>query len=302
MKFLKFGLLFLLATAFTFPKGTKIGYKFDVGSTIEWTQNIKQAMKQSIPGMGEMNTDTEIVSGLSVKVLGKTATGAKLEAVIPKLKVDIKSGMIGNITLDSDGDESNPFNKVMKAIVGTPVTIYISNLGVIEKVEGVEKIKEKIAALQLDAATAGAAAQVVDQFTAAANFQLYFVQYPAASVDAGTTWKSVYAAPVNFPNHIEVTSTLTKIESKIVNVDSEGPITTEKDKQFTASGFKATTDIGGRMAVKSKSNLDTGWANEIKSISELKGNIKLLAGGQIPEDMEIPTEMTIDYSQAEVKK
>ncbi|RAW03132.1 DUF6263 family protein [Pseudochryseolinea flava] len=298
MKFLKLGVLFLIATAFTFPKPTKIGYNFKVGSTVEWTQNVKQSMKQSIPGMGDMDTNTEVKSGLSVKVLEKTSTGAKLEVIIPKLTVDIKSAMIGNVSLDSEGDQGSPFNKVMKAMTGTPLTLTISALGVVEKVEGVDKVKAAIEALALDANVKAAATQVVDQFTAPSYFQLYFIQYPTVGVETGGTWKSSYAALVNFPNDIQITSTLTKIDGKVLTIDGDGTLTTPKDKQFNANGFKATSDITGRMAVKSKANLDTGWPSELKSVSELKGNIKILAGGQLPEDMDVPTEMTIEYDQA----
>ncbi len=45
----------------------------------------------------------------------------------------------------------------------------------------------------------------------------------------------------------------------------------------------------GRAASRAKVNLATGMPTEIKSISEIKGSMTVLAGNGVPEDMNIPT-------------
>jgi hypothetical protein len=308
MTIIRVSVLFIILTAFSFqPASTTLEYKFKAGDTYEWKQSTQQSMKQTVPGAGEMNTDTKTETGLIIKILEKTPTGAKAEVILPKIKVETKSAMIGNITLDSDGDQSVDFNKILKSITTTVVIAYISKSGAVEKFEGVEKFQENLASLGLGEATKPMAKQIADQFTSQgslkSNLEQALIQYPSGKVSIGDTWKTTTAAPLNIPIRIENTWKLSAIESKTASIENDGLVmTSDSDKEFSANGFRAKANMTGRVAAKSKADLQTGWPQEIKLISEMKGTITVLAGNGIPQDMEIPTEIVTESQQTVAKK
>ena len=53
---------------------------------------------------------------------------------------------------------------------------------------------------------------------------------------------------------------------------------------------------------KAKVNVKTGWPSEINALSEIKGDLTLLAGGPIPEDMKVPMVITSESTFKVVKK
>ncbi len=165
MNILKLSTLLVIFSAFTFlPAPTLLEHKYKVGEAYEWNQVTTQNMKQSIPGMGENSTETKSESVMLIKFIELTKTGAKAEVTISGLKVDTKSPFV-TFALDSEGDATQPFNKVLKAITSTTFVAYISKAGAVEKMEGLDKFQTNIAALTLEGNTQVAGNQVADHFT-----------------------------------------------------------------------------------------------------------------------------------------
>lgn len=308
MKFIRFFLLFLIGTAFTFvPADTPLEYKFKAGDVYELQQETTQAIKQTIPGMGEMTVDTKMSGAMSFKVLEKTANGAKTEFSFLKIKMNMKTGQ-GEVALDSEGDQANPMNKVMKVLTSKPLIVHLAKNGTIEKIENAENIAAGISELGLDEGTLAAAKQSLNQYlsenTLKSSIEAALVQYPTSGKAAiGSTWKTSMAGPGVIPTRFDNTWTLSKVEGGVASVTCDATISSvDKDKEITLSGFKAKSDLSGQQAVKSKIDVQTGWPTEIKSMAEYKGNITILAGGQIPEDMNIPMEISMESTFTVVKK
>jgi hypothetical protein len=66
--------------------------------------------------------------------------------------------------------------------------------------------------------------------------------------------------------------------------------------------MKAKMDLQGKQATKNTINAKTGWPNTVETLSELKGKMILLAGGPIPEDMEVPMEIVTESKTTITKK
>lgn len=308
MKSIGFIFLLLLGAAFTtIPKDTTLEYKFNVGDIYEIQQETQQAIKQTIPGMGEMTIDTKISGAMSIKVTAKTATGAKTEFSFLKIKMEMKSAQ-GTVTLDSDGDQNNPMNKVMKVFTAKPFIMIMSKNGTIEKIENAEEVAAGLGQLGLDEGTLAMAKQSLSQYlnetSLKSSIETGFVQYPSTGkTSVGGTWKTSLRGPGIIPTQFDNTWTLAKVEGDLAQLTSDATITSvDKDKEITLSGYKAKSDLSGQQAIKSKIDLKSGWPTEIKSMSEYKGNITILAGGQIPEDMVIPMEISSESSFVFVKK
>jgi hypothetical protein len=88
------------------------------------------------------------------------------------------------------------------------------------------------------------------------------------------------------------------------NLTADGIFTTtDKEKTLTLpGGLKAKIDLNGKQALKSNVDIKTGWPTDIGVLSELKGTMTLLAGGVIPEDMEVPMEILTETTFKIVKK
>lgn len=307
MNILKLSMLLVIFTAFTFlPAPTVLEHKYKVGDAYEWTQTTTQSMKQTIPGMGDNTTETKSESALLIKIIELTKTGAKAEVKLSRVKVDTKSPF-ATITLDSEGDATQPFNKVLKAITSTTFIAYISKAGAVEKMEGLDKYQTNITALALEGAAQASGKQVADQFASETalklNIEQSLLQYPEKKVNVGDTWNTSSAAPMSIPIRTDNTWKLAAIDGQVLSLENDGVVvTSDSTKEFSANGFRALANMKGRVASRAKANLATGMPTEIKGVSEIKGSITVLAGNGIPEDMEIPTEIITETSTTVTKK
>lgn len=307
MKFVKLPALFLLLTAFTIaPKAILLEHKFKKDDVYEWKQSTRQSMKQSVPGAGEITTETHSQSVLIIRILEVTKTGVKAEVTIPQMKVDTKASY-GNLSLDSEGDQNIPFNKVLKSIASTPVIAFINKTGAVEKLEGLDKIQANIGALGLDATTQATAKQIGDQFASESalksNLEQSILQYPSGKINVGDTWQTSNMAPMSAPIRTDNTWKLTAIDGQVISLENDGVVvTSDSTKEFSVAGFRAKANMKGRTASRAKANAGNGMPTEIKGVSEMKGSFTLLAGGQIPEEMEIPTEIVTEVDYIVTKK
>jgi hypothetical protein len=297
MKFLRLIPLVLIFSAFTFPaKELKLQYSFKVGDQYDFVQQSKQTITQSIPGAGDMKTEVQMDGTMTFKIQEVTSAGAKIEAQFTSLKVVTASPM-ANMTMDSDGAESEKPNQMLKVMMRRPFFFTMTNAGKVDKVENAENIYAGLGTLGLDEATLASTKQAFDQTLSEKSLKSMletgFVAYPTVAVKAGDTWKNSAQGAAGLPIQIDNTWTLTSVEGKVANLDADAEITTPDKEKITSlpNGLKSKSDLGGKQAMKSKIDLATGWPTEIKVLSEIKGKMIILAGSMVPEDMEIPMEV-----------
>jgi len=308
MKSLRFIALVLIATAFTFrpAKPLKLQYTFVVGDNYELTQGSKQNIKQTIPGMGDVAVDIDLTGVMNLKVVELTATGAKVETTYKSIKMITKSPM-GDVSMDSEGPADNTQNKLIKALTGKSIYMYLTKQGKVEKIENAENLFSGLGELGLDEAAAAAAKQSLQQSLGEgalkASIEGVLVSYPETAVNVGDTWKSSIGSASSFAMKTENVWTLSKQDGGTANIDGDGTVvTTDKEKVTPVNGMNAKADLNGRQAMKATINVKTGWPTEVKTLSEIKGVMTLLAGGMIPEDMAIPMEITSESTFTIVKK
>lgn len=309
MKQFRFLALFFVLTAFAFPaKDVKLQYKFKVGDAFQWEHTTHRTIKQSIPGMGDVNVDVNEAATLELKIAELTSTGAKLEAFYVKLKSSTKSTM-GSADMDSEGSQDSAPNKVMKSMMNKKFFIKLSKNGVVESVEGSENLFSEFGTLGLDEATLNAMKQQFEQTlgneSQKASFAAVIVNYPDQKLKAGDTWKvNTTSNAMNFATKIENTMTLKSFDAAKGVVGLDGTIaTTDKERVISLpNGIKSKLDVSGRQASTANIDVKTGWATDLKSVQEFKGTMTLLAGGMIPTDMEVPIEFVTESDYKFVKK
>ncbi len=294
-----FTLAIFLISGFHMPADLDLKYKFKVGDKFEYSQSTKQTSKQNIPGMGEVNVDALMGGTMLLNVKEVTAQGARIEAQYAKINMSISSAMM-NMKMDSEGSTDDPQNKMVKAITGKSFYFNMNNNGAIEKVEGVENIFSDLSSLGLDEATVGNTRKQLQQSLNDQSLKNMLenglLQYAGKKVKTGDTWSTTSMQTVSFPIKIENTWSVTKVEGNVASLSSDGAISTVDKEKVTnlPNGMKSKSDMAGRQAIIGKVDVASGWPSEVKILSEIKGNMTLLAGGMIPEDMAIPMEITTE--------
>ncbi len=305
MKTFRFIILAIVAFGFTVaPAGLKIEYTFKVGDQYTWEQSTKQTIKQSVMGM-EQVVDNQYVGAFQLRVTELTKTGAKIEASYTKLKNATKSPM-GETVMDSDGSQETTENKVFKALTNKPFFIFMDKRGQIEKLEGVDNLWSGLGELGLDDATQNAMKQSLQQFMSESSlkstFEQVLITYPEKSVAKGDAWSHTTEMPMNMS--VKNTWSVAEVSASTADLTGDGVYTTsDSDKTMDLpGGLKAKTALSGKQAMKSKIDVKSGWPTKMDILSELKGTMTLLAGGMIPEDMEVPMEIVSETTYTITKK
>lgn len=305
-------MLSLLAVmAFTVPpKDIRLQYVFKVGDQYALTQTTKQTIKQSIPAMGDVTVEVAAESVLAMKIAVLTATGAKIEAHYEKMSISTKLPMgQGDMNIDSDSNEDNAQNKVVKSMMNKMFSFTITKQGVIEKVEGLDNLFSDFESLGLDDATINTFKeqfeQSMNETSMKATLAQSLISYSDKKVKIGDSWRTTTSGQVlSVPTQIAQTWSLKGTEAAKATVQADGAVaSTDKDKVMNLpNGIKSKLAASGKQKLVASVNPKTGWPTDVKVNSEVKGIMTLLAGGMIPADMDVPIETVAESVHKIVKR
>ena len=302
-------LISFVAIAFGFslyPNAVKLEYVFKVGDEYVMSQSTKQVLRQTIMGT-EQKGENEYAGDMKMKVTEVTGDGAKIEMQFIRLKSRSVT-VLGEVLMDSEGDAEQVQNKMVKAMMNKPFTVTASRSGQIVNVEGAENLWADLSSMNLDDRAAATAKQTLEQFmdnsALKSNIEQAMVRYSEGKVKEGDKWSSMTELPLDFPIKVDNSWSLIGLSGGTAKVNADGIFTTT-DKERTIdlpNGIKAKVDLNGAQQLKSNVNVKTGWATDLLIHSELKGKMILLAGGVLPENMDVPMEIVTDTSYKIAKK
>ena len=289
-----------------YPAAVKLEYVFKVGDEYVMSQSTKQVLKQTIMGT-EQKGENEYSGDMKLKIKELTGDGAKIEMQFIKLKSKSVT-VLGEVLMDSEGDAEQVQNKMVKAIMNKPFTVTANKFGQIVNVEGAENLLADLSSVNLDDRTAATAKQTLEQFmdnsALRSNIEQAMVRYSEGKVKEGDKWNSKTELPLDFPIKVDNSWSLVSLSGGTAKVNADGIFTTT-DKERTIdlpNGIKAKVDLNGAQQLKSNVNVKTGWATDLLIHSELRGKMILLAGGVLPENMDVPMEIITDTSYKITKK
>ncbi len=256
MKTASFVFLLTILSAYASPfKGVKLEYRFVLGDDYTMTQVTRQTIKQIIMGT-EQGGENAYSGEMNFKVIEITSSGARLETQFLKLKNSSKTVM-GDVTMDSEGAEDNPQNKVFKTMMKKPFVITMNKAGIVENVEGAENLWSGMDDLGLDEATLNTMKQTLEQLlgenSLKNSFEQAMVFYADKNVSKGDTWDSKNAFPMEFPIVVNNSWILSEVSGSTAKVDAEGIYTTiDKEKPINLpNGIKAKIDLKGKQSIRS---------------------------------------------------
>jgi len=306
MKKIVFLCVMLVASAFTFPAAeVKLEYTFKVGDEYTINQVTNQTIKQSIMGM-DQTAETLLSGQMKYKITAVTSTGAKMEMRFLKLKSNIKS-MMGEKTMDTEGSDDTAENKVLKSMMNKVVLVNINKQGRVE-VENSDNLWTGMNSLGLDEATLVQMRAVMEQMmgkkSLTNSLEQAMVYYSDKKVKQGDTWFLKSSLPMDFPIEMNNTWSLASLAGDAAKVNADATFATiDKNKAVSLpGGIQAKMDLTGNQETKANVNAKTGWPTDIRVSSTLKGKMTVLAGGVIPQDMDVPMEILTQITYTIVKK
>ena len=103
---------------------------------------------------------------------------------------------------------------------------------------------------------------------------------------------------------IENTWSLTNADKDHATISGDGHLTTiDKEKvNNLVNGMRSKSDLSGTQKTTSQVDLKSGWPKEVKILSDINGKLTLLAGGLIPQDMDVPMTVKIETNYTISKK
>ena len=296
-------LVCFLGWGFTVSVGdVKLEYVFRVGDEYAWKQVMSQTVKQSIPILGDQLIENWANIGLNLKVVSLTPDGAKVEARYTAISMQSKvpAGMGESMLLDSEGAADKTENRMLKVLINKAFTLLITKQGKIEKIEGLDNLWMGFNGLAVEGQRFIIMKQRIKQNLSERSirnsFESALMFYPGRPVKPGETWEHTTGVPGIFPLEMKNTWRITDAAGDVTKLTADGIVsTTDKEKVVELpNGLKSKADLKGSQKLFGTADSKTGWPMEVKMTSTVKGNMTLLAGGMILQDMQVPMEIVTE--------
>jgi hypothetical protein len=289
------------------PKEIKLQYLFKRGDVFELSQTTSQKIKQTIVGINQ-NTEAMASGVTRFKVLEIVPSGAKFEIEYLKMSMNLRLPMT-ELIMDSQGDSSQAATKVIRAMMGKKFNFTLSADGAVSAIENIDNLWSGMLAIKgVTDVQLKQIRQSLEQSFGKNSFKGSLEQalpyYPENKVRSGSSWKNKVGVGMSFPIEVENTWTLQSFTEDQALIGSEGRVNTFDSTKIIPlpGGVKATFNLQGRQVTKNRINRATGWPQEGKTHSEIKGKMTLQPGGMIPTNVSVPMEILAESSFVFVKK
>ena len=232
---------------YVWPKDEALRYRMT-----QQTTSTLSGMPGGMPDINLEQTTTQVIRTVAKDVAADgTAT---LEQVIESIQMTMNLPT-GKVAYDSvkPVTATNPIEEMMGRVFGSmvnmPITLILSSSGVVQKVEGVTKLAEKVFANlpsnpQTDQLLGGMKATMSDEGMKA-TFSQAFTQLPQQALKPGDTWKGTYDMPNPALGKMSFgyASTLQAVENQVAKVQTKLTITQDASAP-TAMPMGLTAKLG----------------------------------------------------------
>jgi hypothetical protein len=264
------------------------------GETYHLNQKSVSKVAQVISGMPQ-DSETITVQDTEFLVTGMSGKNYLIDMKPVRMSTTQKSAM-GEMVMDSDGDVTDPMNKMMSNMVNKIIKIELTPYGEIVKFESNDYMSSMLDGVELPGqALEQIKAQMADTFSDEAlseSYKYYFSIYPTSKVKVGDTWKSDYEMNAMLPIQTKMSNTFKSSDNNQITIQSNAELSTGGEKTTVLMGMDAKADLDGTMNTTYVLDGKTGWITAMDQKQNISGTMTLLKSAQIPEDMKIP--MTIE--------
>lgn len=145
------GCSLLIGVAAAAAEPVDIKFKWSKGEPVVYRMTQKMAGTVTMPGQPPMRTSQEVVTTTTMNVEEIAEDGvATVRVTTDAVRAELDLPMMGKVVYDSTapdaGGEFNPMTRGFVIMVGESFTLVVTPMGEVRKVEGVDRIFDKLAA------------------------------------------------------------------------------------------------------------------------------------------------------------
>lgn len=299
---MKTKLISLILTAFLFATNSSQAaskvlprLKLQKGTTYDMTTVSTNHIEQEMMGQ-KMVIDQKNEMTFSYKVIDVLPeSNFLIEASFQKMKMDMK--MNGqDISIDSEGDQTNPMNSVLKALSALKLNMKVSSAGKVLSVEGIEDYSKVLSSNpQL--------AQGMPMFSNNENFNIFFAQtfnyFPEMEIGVGDQWKKTLKLPELMNTEIELAFSVTGTDNGQLSLNVIADV--DKQTQIEQMGMKMDAKIVGKQSGVMTVDTKDGWLTTSETNEKFDMKLKM-NNPQTGAEIEIPVSTSSKSVMTCVKK
>jgi hypothetical protein len=280
-------LLFLSVNMLTAQESISLNLK--KGETYTLNQTSISNIDQVVDGM-PVKTTTTVVAVTEFTVTGMNGKNYLITITPTKMSTTQESDM-GSMTMDSEGDTSDPMNVMMKNLVNKPLTMELSPNGDISNFKSDGYLDGIMDGIDMPAmAKIQLGAQMQEQYSDEAlmdSYKFYFSFYPKTKVATGDTWKSEFTLNIVVPMSTMTNNELKSVTNDSYMIYSTADLTTNGEQDSNIMGMKAKANLNGTLSANYVLDKKTGWISSMEQTQNLEGDMVILKSAQLPEDMKM---------------
>jgi hypothetical protein len=279
----------LLFIGFTLRAQHNIILNLKVGNTYTHNQSLTSITNQLISGMPQ---DTEMLVNTTTNF---TVTGMKGENflidVVPlKMSTTQKSPM-GNVEMNSEGEQSNPMNRIMKNLTGKTIKMELSPYGEIITFNSGDYLDSMTDGIELpESALEQIKSEMKEEYNDAALKDSYiglFNFYRKNKVEIGDSWTQDVVMDVIMPIEAKSNFTLSEVTDNEFTIMGKTDLNTDGEKDTKLMGMDVKSNFKGQANSTIVLDRNTGWIKNMTMVQNLDGTMVIAASDKMPQEMTI---------------
>ena len=267
----------------------EIKLNLEVGKTYTIHQETKNVTNQTMNGMAQDVTMT-VTAKTDYMVTGMNGKNYLIDITPVTSKTEQMSGGM-TMTMDSEGDLSDPMNQIMNNLTGNVMKMEITPHGEVIEFNSNGYIKNMMKGVEMPAtAISQLEAQLAGEYDDAALKESYLQLlsiYPKKKKKKGELWTTEFTVDVVMPVSSTATNTLMDVTSESYVIKSEADISTDPSKSTEMMGMEAKSDLKGKSIATYTLDKKTGWISKATMTQDMDGTLTIAASAQMPQEMKV---------------
>lgn len=282
----------------------ELGYHFNKGELFELEQKSRTETYMTVEDVMRRNT-RDYNTMISMEVTDMNAGKTILTFRYKDLKFNFNAKN-HNIFVDAKvANDKEPFQDALKRVLEQPFTVELQATGIINKIDGLDKILENsfVAFAKLEKDEIEAYEKIMkDQFGTEAFrswLEQLLIMYPVHGIKSGTQWEESFPLRTGLVGRMDLYWNLQSWDSQTAKVNATGKIKTDKLEEFTLEdGMLATAEISGDMQSNYLINRSSGLPSICVQNTEMKGEYtyKRNKAKKLRKDLKVPVKVVTNAS------
>ena len=268
------------------------------GDQVKFSSASEQVITQTINGMEQVINQNQIYE-YTIAVTENDANGNMVATVtFNRVATEIKmQGMEMKFDSNDESDAplANPQFQIFNAMVNQSVTTLISPLGKVLEVNGVDKMRDKMAG-ESNPQLAQMVNSAITDASVKQIFEGVFIAFPAKKLKANDSWSENKSIENQFTLNTMCTYTVKAITNDEVNLSLSSTLATVPGNKSTVQGMEVTYNLFGTINGTVTVDRAKGFVTESVLEQNINGSF---SGDMMGQKLDVP--MTI-HSKATTKK